>query len=767
MCCCSFKTRADASALKVLYVVVLLMIPGFSCRLDDESDGVEAAPSMQRPSVQRRSRKRPRVAAHGVDPDDAEHVEECEDPDCKRCLYLRNKPEWDRRCSILGTDVSYLRSEVDEAGRWRLYCWICAKAGVGRQSFRVRDVSNLERHRDSSQHKDALFELGLTPEQPDLEAPAAEQFRKVADSRKPGNALGNGVEDVGGRKKVTAMLSCLAASMERSDQEFLAGAESIVLHSDVRGLRLCVRFKATNAKLHTRSGLLMYTPMKTHSGADTTAAFLAALNKFCETPDGVDHDLLLRILNSTELLDADGASDAQLALQILHDSGLFPRVLCRLRDPTHAARRVIARPWAVITEIRDAFRFVISGKNSITNVIQNSKFLGQVFSEFVCKAQDCPIVGNRLRNLARRAHRFDSYQKPLTRFCMCISAFFDTAVWLTVNRPKNKPEYVAAVEFLEWASPENLVTLGMAADAADESLLLVRHFDSEDHDISELQSAAASYLSRIRYLFQEGNVQHTTGFTELILRWLSATHGFMVEQRPKCIGGPDVIHQGLIDSCLRPFQLFVRLAAETVKAEYPSYALISAFQVFSLTAAGAQSELDEERGVEAALTRLAQALGLDSQGLIEQFLDHQPIAMHEAQATRCTALAAWMAAVQRTSAAQASTRRRHPSDLLRAVLIRHSAWNGATTSGVEQLFSKAQQYLTPARNHLSEENEWAELKVMSDYQAQDSSSKDKILNTAREVWAERYGAPRASAQNRLDTGVPRQHKACLQEMCLP
>ena len=178
------------------------------------------------------------------------------------------------------------------------------------------------------------------------------------------------------------------------------------------------------------------------------------------------------------------------------------------------------------------------------------------------------------------------------------------------------------MEFLEWASPENLVTLGMAADAADESLLLVRHFDSEDHDISELQSAAASYLSRIRYLFQEGNVQHTTGFTELILRWLSATHGFMVEQRPKCIGGPDVIHQGLIDSCLRPFQLFVRLAAETVKAEYPSYALISAFQVFSLTAAGAQSELDEERGVEAALTRLAQALGLDSQGLIEQFLDH-------------------------------------------------------------------------------------------------------------------------------------------------
>ena len=334
--------------------------------------------------------------------------------------------------------------------------------------------------------------------------------------------------------------------------------------------------------MQTRSGLLIYTPMRSHSAKDTLAAFTEGLNEFCTTSEGVSEPLMLHILSSVEIIDADGASDAQLALEMLRDSGMFPHVKCKLRDPTHAARRVISRPWAVIEEIKEAFSLVVSNSDSLTNIIQNSDVLGQVFGEYVQKAEGCPLLGTRVRNLSRRGHRFDSYQKPLTRFVMCISAFFETAVWITANRKRNHREHEVATDFLEWVNPSRLVLLGTCADAADESLLLVRHFDRESHDVAELQSATSQYLSRLRYLFVTGGVVRTAGFTELVLQWLRSPHGFMVRGRPKCIGGEHAVDDALIDSCLRPLQVFVRLAAETVKAEYPSYALLSAFQVLSL-----------------------------------------------------------------------------------------------------------------------------------------------------------------------------------------
>ena len=212
--------------------------------------------------------------------------------------------------------------------------------------------------------------------------------------------------------------------------------------------------------MQTRSGLLIYTPMRSHSAKDTLAAFTEGLNEFCTTSEGVSEPLMLHILSSVEIIDADGASDAQLALEMLRDSGMFPHVKCKLRDPTHAARRVISRPWAVIEEIKEAFSLVVSNSDSLTNIIQNSDVLGQVFGEYVQKAEGCPLLGTRVRNLSRRGHRFDSYQKPLTRFVMCISAFFETAVWITANRKRNHREHEVATDFLEWVNPSRLVLLG-------------------------------------------------------------------------------------------------------------------------------------------------------------------------------------------------------------------------------------------------------------------------------------------------------------------
>ncbi|CAE7719978.1 unnamed protein product, partial [Symbiodinium microadriaticum] len=174
---------------------------------------------------------------------DAAHLLECEDEACGRCLWLRNRSEWERRTCILESSVSYLKTGLNDAGEWELYCWECRQADPQVKPFGVVHVNNLVRHSSCKKHQASLFEMGLISQGMDIQAPPAKQFRLVGDSRKPGNAWRNGVEGVGGRRKLTCMLQCVATTMVRSEQEFLAGAVSIALHGDVRKLRCMFRYK--------------------------------------------------------------------------------------------------------------------------------------------------------------------------------------------------------------------------------------------------------------------------------------------------------------------------------------------------------------------------------------------------------------------------------------------------------------------------------------------------------------------------------------------
>eukprot|EP00969_Alexandrium_andersonii_P277946 12286268-Alexandrium_andersonii.AAC.1 len=55
-------------------------------------------------------------------------------------------------------------------------------------------------------------------------------------------------------------------------------------------------------------------------------------------------------------------------------------------------------------------------------------------------------------------------------------------------------------------------------------------------------------------------------------------------------------------------------------------------------------------------------------------------------------------------------RANHPTDALRPVLVRYVAWNGMTSSGVEQTFTKQQRtMLQPCRDHKKNEHENDEL----------------------------------------------------------
>ena len=150
----------------------------------------------------------------------------------------------------------------------------------------------------------------------------------------------------------------------------------------------------------------------------------------------------------------------------------------------------------------------------------------------------------------------------------------------------------------------------------------------------------------------------------------------------------------MIELAFKPMKVFVHLAAQTIEAEYPSFSIIAAFACFDVQPSTTELDMAAQ---EKHLRRLSQVLNVDFEQLQCQFGDHLPIAIHSASNKRLTNVAAWSDAVRRTSTAQKPTQMRHPSDILKIVLVRYVAWQGCSTSGVEQFFSHGQHQLDPSR----------------------------------------------------------------------
>ena len=153
-----------------------------------------------------------------------------------------------------------------------------------------------------------------------------------------------------------------------------------------------------------------------------------------------------------------------------------------------------------------------------------------------------------------------------------------------------------------------------------------------------------------------------------------------------------------------------------------------------------------------SLERLAQVLDLDADQLALELSLHEPIARHEARTPNTSSFECWRTAVMRTSSAAPAVRAKFPSENLFILLSRYGAWSGASTSGIEQLFSRLADHIPPDRQHMSSELYLAEAKLLADVTLEDSGD---VLQIARKLWTLRSGPPRASCATRLDKGIPR------------
>lgn len=606
-------------------------------------------------------------------------------------IWERNRWKWQKKTLIPVINTSWL--SLSDAGFFG--CVICKMTKQNNEyaNFEVvaHNFNNMKRHASSKQHLQALGQLQLIDVPADEDAPSVESFEAVARGRMKGPvALRHGETGVGGRKKITHMVQCLGAAIVELDRRFLASAATITLHTDVRKLKLLVRFRAANLTLDSKRGILgikdlksalaiisIFFSSKKHGvqncccffslpdmqcclAGTTSSSLMAALTEILTEFCRGDQDFFRSIVKRIEVLDADGASDEQTSARDLR-AMLLKDVKIILRDKAHASRRVLSRPWSVIPELSEAWNFFVDDSNSIVRMIENSAVLSVKFHEYCQAMESAPVCGKRIRSLSFAKQRFDSVAKPLGRGILFWEAVLQTAIWCTIHR-RGKEECKTAEAFLDWISETKLILLGMCADCADAALGLVRSFDSEEHDPAVMHLQADRFLGELHYLFNQGCVFRAEGYCQHILTQLRTPRGYLLRGSTKSIGGPEKVTAYALSQCLASMRLYVSLAVEVVNTEFPSFELLNAFALFDVQQNQRAENLDEEI-VRDHGARLCRVFQLNLESFLAQYLDHLPIAINEARARKQSNEAAWRSAVNKTSSRSSLSKVLRPETL--------------------------------------------------------------------------------------------------------
>ena len=88
-----------------------------------------------------------------------------------------------------------------------------------------------------------------------------------------------------------------------------------------------------------------------------------------------------------------------------------------VRDPTHAARRLLSKPWHGDPSIDEVITAAVTGKQSPTRMVENSPDIKRMFNGHATEIEG-EVEGRDTRNLQYCKSRFDSLQKPLSRFIL-------------------------------------------------------------------------------------------------------------------------------------------------------------------------------------------------------------------------------------------------------------------------------------------------------------------------------------------------------------
>jgi len=457
---------------------------------------------------------------------------------------------------------------VADAGRvgcvvCALHCpeWRKCKWAQYRITGAVLRTFTLQQHSISKAHKLAILKSeGQELSGDAMGHPAAEDFQKVLKIF-ANNAGGRAnMDDVMGRKKMDKVAWCLAEAVRDVIRNNLRKALVMAVHQDSGNGRHCVYATTVGPDLRVTSQLLGYTTCGTATGSDAIVDMdKVIVDSICTkrsgAPAGVkanprlDKRLKSHVCNSVVLFDADAASDEQRAGRQLSFE-LFPNVRFRLKDKTHASRRLVSKPWEACPFISDAFNTVIQGFDSVTRLIENSASIKIIFNKYCKQNETDDFDSSAVRSLSYSKDRFDSCSTPTRRFILCLDAIIATCVELVHSRggrPANRAE-----AFLRWLTaaegPERVLQLGMLADAFDECMAVTRALDTSGFDVAEVPAVLENFSVHLDVLFKNNGAK-VTGLTKKAIDSLAKERAICFKGARLRLGGPNAVTDDVYNRC--------------------------------------------------------------------------------------------------------------------------------------------------------------------------------------------------------------------------
>ena len=690
---------------------------------------------------------------------------------CYQCRFQRWCQEHREIVVLTGTDERWLDLDLKDG---TVYCRACQSFGAFTFKSRV-PIRNLacaaKRHSRSCAHQEAASKCIGRDKGGGL-APPAEHFMQVWEATCKGDRSAAGLPSTGKRERTDKLLWCIHEAIRLEHQNVLRSADVITLVRDARKGRLLVRFIAV-VGLERHSGILGQAKMFGTTAQDVTQATLAMVHSFCQVvgdpprnkpgtkPSAVDLQLESHILEHIEAITVDSASDELLACELMRGCGGLtpqstPNLKCIIRDATHAARRVIAKPEKADPFLQEVHMKLISSKASISQILHNSTTLWQ--PKFAARIKELDDhIGIEVKNVRAAKHRHESFAKPAGRFVLYLDAYLATAEEMVASDSAVKAQ---AQDFLRFLSVERLIQSAMLADAADECLVFTRLLDSEDTDSAKLNDSVAEFLDRMQCLFTDGQCVSLPGYTSFMLKNLQRSRAVRVGgNQIITLGCPQGVPQATILQCLARMRNFTEVAKAVVEAEFPSYDLNRSFCIFNLANSGdgggltPSSSLDDmPKDLSCNFRRLAQAFNVDVDHLVAQYADHWQVARRAKMLTYSSNQEAWQEAVRKTQVHSASS---HPAWALKPVLQRYLCYTISTAKG-EQSFSKLKRVLGEHCLAGSASFEARLIKVVLD--RKNTASDDTRIQQARVVWAQHWGRCRQPYSERFDKGVCRPHR---------
>ena len=181
---------------------------------------------------------------------------------------------------------------------------------------------------------------------------------------------------------------------------------------------------------------------------------------------------------------------------------------------------MLSRPWAADPQLKEIIEEFVEKPHSVARLIGNSQVVQDLYSDFRKKSKEKIPIAQSIRDLAWAPQRYSSESKVLARLVLTWDAVLGVLTALPDMRGRTSTEGQSCLATLQWLNPEKALILSMLADAALELHRVVKAFDTEVCDESELPYELDRYRNVIRKLFVEGNCLHV-GLTKIMLQHLS------------------------------------------------------------------------------------------------------------------------------------------------------------------------------------------------------------------------------------------------------